>query len=187
MTFHPIRRLKKGGTGVPSFWSSVRLTRLCLPRISYPWPHTHGKFNMSPSWTFLLGQLLPLSSISVSGFRKGLFTQPRKLGASLLPLALQLVSSLFLTLLSCLSLPGTPALIWMISYSYFHKCPRVGFPSALSFAPHLPVLCPALTLPTVTHISARMISLKEDHQVTPLLKTSQRLLRVFRRKIILLA
>ena len=86
----------------------------------------------------------------------------------------------------CLSPTSShPVLVCVTLHLYFCKCFLVAFPCPGSLPPPLPVLCPALTLFPIIHISTRRISWgkKKIHQLIPLLQTVQRLQSVFKRKL----
>ena len=86
----------------------------------------------------------------------------------------------------CLSpTSGHPVLVCVTLHLYFCKCFLVVFPCPGSLPLPLPILCPALTLPPITHISTRRISWGEKKMSSDytLLHTVQRLPSVFQRKI----
>lgn len=69
----------------------------------------------------------------------------------------------------CLSpTSGHPVLVCVTFHLYFCKCFLVASPCPGSLPLPLPVLCPALTLPPIIHISTRRIFWKKKcHQITP--------------------
>ena len=66
----------------------------------------------------------------------------------------------------CLSpTSGHPVLVCVTLHLYFCKCFLVVFPCPGSLPLPLPILCPALTLPPITHISTRRISWGEKNVI----------------------
>lgn len=95
---------------------------------------------------------------------KGPLYSIQKAGCPLFPCTMLLLS-FFLPNTFISSFPSShSAPVWVVSYSNFCRSPLVGFLSVL-----FPT-SPALPVPSITHLSPRMISLKQSHQVTSLLK-----------------
>lgn len=179
-SFYPVWSLQESHAGVSSFWSSVWLwyafthhTIHSLIDVTNP---ACSKLNFSPRMS---SPLVLYLSQWLYGVLLYSAQKPEWLPL-LTPCVLSVLSSQPWRLLPT---SGHPALVCVIPYLYFCKSSLVGFPSPVSLRPPLPILCPALTLRSINHTSARRIPLKQFHQGTSLLQIFQRLPTVFRRKI----